>query len=286
MDRLLLCFKRSIIFEMQMRRFATSSLRRCAARSLSVKSVVDAVKSVGSSAKPPPPPPAPPAFPTVEASLAQLGNSPDTFVFRKMGAHEFDQVDAVVRAYNGYYDHMRFRKGWSEPTWAKDATADVFREAAECVVRIRQFLDSQSDEPKLRVLDGNAQAWLHGDDAKAAADFRTLLVPLVHESFKDARGYREGLSQGQVDTFLARLSDHRFNPRTHVEHALLEAAGLTAGCAMANLGGSGGADAPRFVVDGSEEDLAWRAAIGKMYEALDALEAVKRLQPPPPAGGK
>ena len=134
----------------------------------------------------------------------------------------------IVDAYCEYFNHVRFRNKWAAPAFSKAFVSAPFRDSAECVFLMRKFLDEvarKSAGQTLRMLDGNAQTFLHTDAAKEslAQGRRPFATALVHATMQDAMGYVEGLDQptvqlladkyhSQLPRFDSRQDSHRRSP--------------------------------------------------------------------------
>jgi len=115
----------------------------------------------------------------------------------------------VEAAYLCFFDHISFRKGWKQPPFHREEVSTAFLAAAQIVARARlEVLDSVGGI-KLRQVEGSARDWLH-DPAAASLlreDRRRFVAALVHATFRDVHGYVEGLSDIEVDAFIASFGD-------------------------------------------------------------------------------
>jgi len=137
--------------------------------------------------------------------------------FQKLSDFEKYDVKRILDAYNVYFDHIRFRRGWAEPKYHQYAIQSTFYEAAEIVLRVRNALDKRLRDtdpkagPTLRQLCGTSQTFLHSDEGVAmfCSCRKKFVEQLVHETLKDAMGYVEGVTHSEVDTFIlaVRLCD-------------------------------------------------------------------------------
>jgi hypothetical protein len=241
--------------------------------------------------------------------------------FRALTESEQSDIDRLASAYGeGYFGHIRFRKGWAEPQFKREEVDGAFTEAAQIVQRIRLALDERNKASGgatvLRQLDGEAQVYLHKPEA--ATDFRQkigsaatasssgvessgsgsspsastaveiaherFIRALVHATLRDAKGYVEGLTKRDVEIFIDAVTRHRFDPSTHFAHVLQQIAQLheevEAARAAKNAAraASGAGAAGAYVEEGSEAEKAWRAVIGKMYEATTLMQEVLRVE--------
>ena len=112
-----------------------------------------------------------------------------------MTAAELAAADEIERAYREFFNFLPFKRGWKQPPFSPRAAAPNFRRAARIVslVRSRELPPGFS----LRAVDGAARDWMHGAGGAPAVD------GLVHESFKDANGYTDGLDAAAVDRYVA-----------------------------------------------------------------------------------
>ena len=112
-----------------------------------------------------------------------------------LDAAELAAADEVERAYREFFNFLPFKRGWKQPPFSPRAAAPNFHRAARIVslVRSRELPPGFS----LRAVDGAARDWMHGAGGAPAVD------GLVHESFKDANGYTDGLDAAAVDRYVA-----------------------------------------------------------------------------------
>jgi hypothetical protein len=195
-----------------------------------------------------------------------------------------EDTKRLAAAYEKYFDHIRFRNGWSAPPFAKNDVKDIFLEAAQIAVRIRKhYLDVKAKgEARLRQLDGEAQTYLHTEEAARlvkSKQHRKFLLELVDATFRDARGYVEGLSRAVVVQLVAEINIYSYNPRVHVLHVVarledaLKRAPLPAELQLAGSNEQTAlADNTAYVADGSAAEQKWRDPIKKLYALVDELE--------------
>ena len=148
---------------------------------------------------------------------AQQGKS-TSHLYRAAQLHRFDPIFGnrdeqygvipIFDAYCEYFNHIRFRNGWAKPAFSKAFVTPSFRDAAECVFLIRKFLDEMNAKSRkgegpsvLRMLDGNAQTFLHSPEAtkKLSLGRWPFAAAVVHETMKDSKGYVEGLDEPTVE---------------------------------------------------------------------------------------
>lgn len=221
-----------------------------------------------------------PTTPGVETPSAAV-QIPSIGILPPLDGNLCSAIERVEGAYLGYFDHIRFRNKWAEPQFSKMSVRPMFQEAAEYVIRIRQYLDVHNSEAKLRMVDGNAQQFLHSEEAGMLLKRPNEFVrQLVHASFKEAVGsYVEGLTSAVIDSFLSELVEHRFNPRQHLLHIVLTAEDVLKKFTMVNDLQQASSNAPvpaylrdnTFYVTNQDEDNKWRDVIGKFSVALDGL---------------
>ena len=78
----------------------------------------------------------------------------------------------------------------------------LLERAAEIVVRIRSVLDKDDPSFKMRMVDGAAREYLWTVKTKPSECPEKFVRDLVHATFKDGRGYVEGLSKEKIDKFI------------------------------------------------------------------------------------
>lgn len=195
-----------------------------------------------------------------------------TAIFRRLSDKDFEAIDRIYDALNEYFNHIKFRKGWDKPKYDKQEVEPCFREAAEYVFRVRQYLDlGRPGEQTLRMLDGDAQKFLQSDTAARLSkdDAAAFVSHIVHAALSDAKGYVEGLNADAVNLFVARLQRHRYCPAEHLRHVLLE--GLET-IDKVNMTPTDPARPFHYVDEGSAEDKSWRSAIEGMYGVVLATQ--------------
>lgn len=75
--------------------------------------------------------------------------------------------------------------------------------AAEIVVRTRAVLDKRDPSFKLRMVDGAAREFLWTLTKKpTAASAPKFIRDLVHATFRDGKGFVEGLTREQLDEYI------------------------------------------------------------------------------------
>ena len=188
----------------------------------------------------------------------------------------------ISEAYLKYFDHIRFRNGWAKPAFTKDEVQHLFDEAAYFVARIRQYLDKQSSgEARLRQVDGEAQKYLHTEQAPALlrTDPRRFMIAVVDATFQDARGYVEGLTRSTLMRLIAELAQYQYNPRIHALHLVarledaLQKSPLASEAEVLTDELVAVRDNHFYVEDGSPADEKWRELVRKMYLMVDEIDA-------------
>lgn len=119
------------------------------------------------------------------------------------------KVNEIVAAYKAFFDHISFRKGWTEPPFTLSEVASAFACAARIVALIRiEVLDVRDPGFKIRQVEGSARDWMHSPECGTLLrdDPNAFLEGLVHATFKDANGYVEGLTLGEVDELMKLYS--------------------------------------------------------------------------------
>lgn len=206
-------------------------------------------------------------------------------VQRRSTAADAEKAEHVSEAFLSFFEHIRFRNGWAQPPFKKEDVAPLFREAADVVVRIRNFLDFNNPSTKLRKVDGDAQSFLHSSDALTLFEANTKLshrkfvVALVHASFRDAVGYVEGLTKDTVDAYLGEIFEYLYNPRAHALH---QVAWLQRTLSSKDMQLTVEEEGDRKVnslesttsdycpTEGEEES--WRSIIGKLYDSMNKVQ--------------
>lgn len=111
----------------------------------------------------------------------------------------------IAASYDSFFDHISFRKGWKDPPFAKADAMTAFGAASIIAARARiEVLDPRTPGLVLRQVDGSARDWMHSPELATALqeDPAKFVHGLVHATFKDARGYVEGLEESEVDDFI------------------------------------------------------------------------------------
>merc|ERR1712007_14920 len=65
-----------------------------------------------------------------QSALSEHAGVPPTRDWRKL-------ADEVVDAYESFFDHISFRKGWKQPPFSREDAANAFAAAARIVARVR-----------------------------------------------------------------------------------------------------------------------------------------------------
>lgn len=121
-----------------------------------------------------------------------------------------EAAKAIVAAYEAFFDHISFRKGWKQPPFPLEDARPVFTIAARIVSHARiEVLDARDAGFKIRQLEGSARDWMHSPEHAVLLrdDKQKFLAGLVHATFKDARGYVEGLDEKEVNDFIQRYNE-------------------------------------------------------------------------------
>jgi hypothetical protein len=213
---------------------------------------------------------------------------------RYLSEAERENIRRVHAAYHNYFTHISFRNGWSKPSFTKEEVDELFQDAANIVVRVRSHLDRQAgDNMKLRLLDGEAQKFLHSKDARALLEKnpREFVVALVDSTFRDAVGYVENLSRKDIVDFCYEISAYQFNPRTHLLHVIEVAQAKAAnsflpverhfpdGASWTQREFLGVQGNQFYCPEGSPEEKEWRDAIRTSYELLEKVAQLERKYP-------
>lgn len=119
---------------------------------------------------------------------------------------------AVVLAYADWWNHLKFKKGWATPLFTFNEVKPLLDRAAEIVVRIRAVLDATDPSFKVRMVDGAAREYFWTLTRHPSEQPERFVRSVVHATFKDGRGYVEGLDEGKVDTFIVQF-DPALQPR-------------------------------------------------------------------------
>lgn len=116
------------------------------------------------------------------------------------------EAKAVVAAYEDFFNHISFRKGWKDPPFTREEAIDSFQSAARVVACVRVLiLDSRDTGVKIRQVEGSARDWMHSPECGSLLRDKPnqFIEGLVHATLKDANGYVEGLTEQEVGQFLA-----------------------------------------------------------------------------------
>lgn len=125
-----------------------------------------------------------------------------------LGWHDEQQM--IVSSYECFFDHISFRKGWRKVPFTLCEVHDDFVAAAQVVARARlEILNVRNTGLKIRQVEGSARDWLHtSESAQLLRTDKCLFQErLVHETFKDAHGYVEGLDEHQVDSIIVAYKE-------------------------------------------------------------------------------
>jgi hypothetical protein len=116
------------------------------------------------------------------------------------------KANAVVAAYNSFFDDLRFRKGWKQLPFSREEIATPFGIAARIVARARNEIDARDKGITLWQTGGSACDWMHSPESQMLLrdDTNKFIAGLVHATFRDASGYVKGLDKKQVDIFIER----------------------------------------------------------------------------------
>jgi hypothetical protein len=121
-----------------------------------------------------------------------------------------DEQQTIVSSYECFFGHISFRKGWRKVPFTRCEVHDDFVAAAQIVARARlEILNVRNPGLKIRQVEGSARDWLHtSESAQLLRTDKCLFQQrLVHETFKDAHGYVEGLDEHQVDSIIATYNE-------------------------------------------------------------------------------
>lgn len=205
---------------------------------------------------------------------------------RRSRASDAGKVDHVFEAYMNFFEHVRFRNGWATPPFTRDDVSPIFREAADVTVRIRNFLDVKNPATKLRKADGEAQAFLHSEQALALfknGENRKMIAAIVHATFRDAIGYVEGLNRATVDSYLAEIFEYQYNPRCHALHqvewlrrTLIHDTSLLLDVEKHGQQASSTTDkierTTSYYCPTEAEENKWRKVVGRLYDAMNEVQ--------------
>ena len=70
------------------------------------------------------------------------------------------------------------------------------------MVRIRSVLDKIDPSFKMRMVDGAAREYMWSISKVPKDGAERFIRGIVHATFKDGRGYVEGLSEAKIDQFI------------------------------------------------------------------------------------
>lgn len=227
--------------------------------------------------------------------------------FHALDADELSDVHRVRDALDtGYFGHLRFKKGWAQPTMTKENLEPCFEEAAEAVHRIRHALDlrakaassSSGEEPApvLRQLAGACPLYMHteaaaqlyascfkqGDGSSSSSSSagasknaeKEFTRQIVHHTLRDAMSYVEGLTAQDINLFFDALHAHRYDPCMHAQSVLRELSERHR--EMLAMRAELTDEAARCIEEGTELDKKWRVVIQRLYEANAAMADVKK----------
>ena len=133
---------------------------------------------------------------------------------KSLTREETRKKQELIDAYSDFWNNIKFRKGWQKPLFQRDEVLHLLDRAAEIVIRKRSLLDKDG-EFKMRMVDGAAREYLwsvteHPIVPADKAKEDKFVHDLVHATFKDANGYVEGLTEGEIDDFIIQV-EHEFN---------------------------------------------------------------------------
>ena len=117
-------------------------------------------------------------------------------------AKQIEDTKNLVSAYCSFFEHISLRKGWKTVPFTQEGLKPLFLRIAKIVVAIRTDLDQVSPGFKMRMVDGSAREYMWTVTSDPAADDKQsseFIRAMVHETFKDASGYVEGLTKAYVD---------------------------------------------------------------------------------------
>lgn len=119
------------------------------------------------------------------------------------------EATRVAEAYDAFFEHISFRKGWKEPPFTREESSGAFKAASHVVARIRcEVLDQRDPGFKIRQVDGSARDWMHSPECPQLLREQPerFVAGLVHASFRDAHGYVEGLHEEEINDFIKFFS--------------------------------------------------------------------------------
>mmetsp|Transcript_5907 Transcript_5907/g.7764 ORF Transcript_5907/g.7764 Transcript_5907/m.7764 type:complete len:1006 (-) Transcript_5907:86-3103(-) len=124
-------------------------------------------------------------------------------------SHQHENISKVKSSYDDFFRNIKFRKGWDVPLISHEEVDPLFEAAAELTVRIRSYLDDISPGFKMRIQGGSSQEFLWEIDYQPKERPKEFLKGLVHATFRDAKGYVEGLTGEDIDEFIELFSHIR-----------------------------------------------------------------------------
>jgi hypothetical protein len=122
-----------------------------------------------------------------------------------LSSEDKKKVIEVKEAYNSFWDHIKFKRGWAKPLFSKEEVDDLLTEAAEIVVKIRNQLDKENPCFKLRMLEGNVREYLWTQMRHPKKNPRKFIRDIVHATFQDANGYVEKLTAEKIDEYIEKF---------------------------------------------------------------------------------
>lgn len=129
---------------------------------------------------------------------------------RPLTNKEKRKKEELVEAYSDFWNNIRFRKGWQQPVFTREEVLHLLEKAADIVIRKRTLLDEEEDGFKMRMIDGSARdfLWSVNEHPVVIGDFEQedeFVHQLVHATFKDAKGYVEGLTEEEIQDFIMKI---------------------------------------------------------------------------------
>lgn len=70
-----------------------------------------------------------------------------------------------------------------------------------------EILDARNEGVKIRQVEGSARDWMHSPECRLLLkENQPLFLKGLHATFKDAKGYVEGINESEVDGFIELYS--------------------------------------------------------------------------------
>eukprot|EP01060_Flectonema_neradi_P016156 TRINITY_DN2274_c0_g1_i1.p1 TRINITY_DN2274_c0_g1~~TRINITY_DN2274_c0_g1_i1.p1 ORF type:complete len:476 (+),score=83.46 TRINITY_DN2274_c0_g1_i1:51-1478(+) len=118
------------------------------------------------------------------------------------------KVAQIRESYLGYWNHIRFRKGWATPAFKLEDVDEELWEAAEHSAAILEHISSDGEQ-RLFQRGGDSSAFLSSVSYDPSSQRQKFIRELVHSTLSDSKGYVHDLTEEKVDMFMKSLESRK-----------------------------------------------------------------------------